>query len=236
MIVKVKVLFAWSCLTLCDPMGRDPPWSSIHENFQARILDWISIPFRGSFQPRNRTWVCCPEGRFCTLWAIREVQYLPSTIVIFVQDSYHCLIKWNIKIYGTTEMEAFCKFWINDYHYCCLSLSWKIFYLGPIVSSVGKKKLCWLCYCLASASVAWSRKTERSMDSESPGWDQVLQLANEVVSEKSHLWIKRRRRLVKAAAPCKDVLGRDLQNWPWDLEEFCEQRWGTSRNTERTSV
>ena len=130
MIVKVKVLFARSCPTLCDPMGRNPPWSSSHENFQARILEWISIPFRGSFQPRNRTWVCCPEGRFCTLWAIREVQYLPSTIVIFVQDSYHCLIKWNIKIYGTTEMEAFCKFWINDYHYCCLSLSWKIFYSG----------------------------------------------------------------------------------------------------------
>ena len=138
----MKVLFAQSCPTLCDPMDHSPPWSFIHEIFQTRILEWISIPFsRGSFWPRDWTWVCCTEGRFFTVWAIRKVQYLPSTIKICVQDSYHCLIKWNIKIYGMTEMEAFCKFLINDCHYCCLSLSWKMFYPGSYIEFCRKEKV-----------------------------------------------------------------------------------------------
>ena len=36
-------------LTLCDPMDCSPPDSSVHEIFQARILEWIAIFFsRGS--------------------------------------------------------------------------------------------------------------------------------------------------------------------------------------------
>ena len=49
--VKVKVK---SCPTLSDPMDCSLPGSSIHGIFQARILEWIAIPFsRGSSQPRN---------------------------------------------------------------------------------------------------------------------------------------------------------------------------------------
>ena len=36
--IKVKVLVAQSCGTLCDPMGYSPPGSSIHGFFQGRIL------------------------------------------------------------------------------------------------------------------------------------------------------------------------------------------------------
>ena len=50
--MKVKVLVAQSCLTLCDPMDCSPPGSSVHGIFQARILKWIAIPFsKGSSQP-----------------------------------------------------------------------------------------------------------------------------------------------------------------------------------------
>ena len=36
--------------TLCDPMDRSPPGSSVHGIFQARILEWVAIPFsRGIF-------------------------------------------------------------------------------------------------------------------------------------------------------------------------------------------
>ena len=31
------------CLTLCDPMNCSPPGSSVHEVFQARILEWVAI-------------------------------------------------------------------------------------------------------------------------------------------------------------------------------------------------
>ena len=36
----------------------DPPSSSVHGIFQARILEWVAIFFsRGSSQPRGGTWV-----------------------------------------------------------------------------------------------------------------------------------------------------------------------------------
>ena len=41
----VCVLIAQSCLTLCNPTDCDPPGSSVHEILQARILDWVAIPF-----------------------------------------------------------------------------------------------------------------------------------------------------------------------------------------------
>ena len=41
-----------SCPSLCDPMDHGPSGSSVHENFQARILEWFAMPFSGkSFQP-----------------------------------------------------------------------------------------------------------------------------------------------------------------------------------------
>ena len=33
------------CLTLCDPMDCSPPGCSVHGIFQARILEWVAIPF-----------------------------------------------------------------------------------------------------------------------------------------------------------------------------------------------
>ena len=51
-------LFQLSCLALCDPMDRSPPGSSVHGILQARILEWVGIPFsRGSSQPSDRTCV-----------------------------------------------------------------------------------------------------------------------------------------------------------------------------------
>ena len=45
----VKVIVAQSCPTLCDPMDCSPPGSSVHGVLQARILEWVAIPFsRGS--------------------------------------------------------------------------------------------------------------------------------------------------------------------------------------------
>ena len=52
-------------LTLCDPMDCSLPDSSVHEIFQARILEWVAISFfKGSSQPRGRTLVTCTAGRF----------------------------------------------------------------------------------------------------------------------------------------------------------------------------
>ena len=55
--------------TLCDPMDYSPTGSSVHGILQARMLEWIAMPFsRGSSQPRDRTWVSCIAGRLFTIW------------------------------------------------------------------------------------------------------------------------------------------------------------------------
>ena len=44
-----KVLVAQSYLILCDPMDCSPPGFSVHGILQARVLEWVAIPFsRGS--------------------------------------------------------------------------------------------------------------------------------------------------------------------------------------------
>ena len=51
---------AQSCLTLCNPMDCNPPGSSVHGIFQARILEWLAISFSGgSSWPRDQTWASC---------------------------------------------------------------------------------------------------------------------------------------------------------------------------------
>ena len=70
---SMKVLVTHSCLTLCHPMDCSLPGSSVHGIFQARILEWVAIPFsRGSCQPRDWTWVSQIAGGFLTIWATRE--------------------------------------------------------------------------------------------------------------------------------------------------------------------
>ena len=51
---------AHSCPALCDPMNCSLPGSSVHGILQARILEWVAVPFsRGSSQagtePRSPT-------------------------------------------------------------------------------------------------------------------------------------------------------------------------------------
>ena len=83
------VLVAQSCPTLCDPMDCSPPGSSVHEIFQARILEWVAISFsRGSSQPRDWTWVSCTAGRFFTNWATREAMYMKSIVLIIIAKSW----------------------------------------------------------------------------------------------------------------------------------------------------
>ena len=70
---KVKVLVAQLCLTLCDPMDCSSPGSSVHRVLQARILEWVAIPFsRRSSQPRDQIQVSCIEGGFLTFWETKE--------------------------------------------------------------------------------------------------------------------------------------------------------------------
>ena len=60
-----EMLVIQSCPTLYDSMDCSPPGSSVHRTLQARILEWVAIPFsRGSSPPRDQTWVSRIAGRF----------------------------------------------------------------------------------------------------------------------------------------------------------------------------
>ena len=59
-----------SVVSLCDPMDY-----TVHGILQARILEWVAVPFsRGSSQPRDWTQVSHIVGGFFTSWARREAQ------------------------------------------------------------------------------------------------------------------------------------------------------------------
>ena len=42
-------LVTQSCPTLCDPMGCSPPGSSALGILQARMLEWVAIPFSNMY-------------------------------------------------------------------------------------------------------------------------------------------------------------------------------------------
>ena len=55
---KVEVLVTKSYPTLRNPVDCSLPGSSVHGILQARLLEWVAIPFsRGSSQPRDQTTV-----------------------------------------------------------------------------------------------------------------------------------------------------------------------------------
>ena len=75
-------LVSQSCPVFFDRMDYSPPSSSVHEILQARILEWVAIPFsRGSSRARDWTQVSRIAGRFFTVWATREAQNIISYMI-----------------------------------------------------------------------------------------------------------------------------------------------------------
>ena len=56
----VCILSHLSRVQVCDPMDCSPPGSSVHGILQARILEWVSMPYaKVSSQPRDQTYISC---------------------------------------------------------------------------------------------------------------------------------------------------------------------------------
>ena len=82
---------AQSCLTLCDHMDYSLPGSSVHEILQARILEWVAIPFsRESSWPRDGTLAFQTAGRFFIVWATREAPCLVAQSCLTLCDPMDC--------------------------------------------------------------------------------------------------------------------------------------------------
>ena len=56
------------------------PGSSVHGILQAKILEWVTIPFsKESYWPRDQIQVSCNAGRFFTIWATKEAPIRHTT-------------------------------------------------------------------------------------------------------------------------------------------------------------
>ena len=72
--------------TLCNPMDCGLPGFSVHGILQARILEWIAIPFSmGSSQLRDQTQLSRTAGVFLTIWATRESRITSYKSVISIE-------------------------------------------------------------------------------------------------------------------------------------------------------
>ena len=103
-----------SYLTLCNPMDRSLPGSSVHWILQAKILEWVAAPSsKGSSQPRDQTqvsYVSC-TGR-CVLYNWSYLGISKESICLgtgslnfcyssksvsfsfFIQDLHHTILNW----------------------------------------------------------------------------------------------------------------------------------------------
>ena len=93
-------MHAQSCPTLCNSMDCGPPGSSVHEIFQARILEWVAISSsRGSSRPRDQTHISCISciGRWIlytgATWEARkriDMNVKLNQFVVHLKLTQHC--------------------------------------------------------------------------------------------------------------------------------------------------
>ena len=97
--MKVKVLVAQSCPTLCDPKDCSLPGSSVQGTLQRRMLEGVAMAFsRGSSGPRHQTQVSCIAGRL-----LSEPQGIPYLWYLSVQfqDTVFCLSLFFVWLVGS---------------------------------------------------------------------------------------------------------------------------------------
>ena len=109
------VLVAQLCPTLCDSMDYSPSGSSVHGVLQARVLEWVAIPFsRGSSQPRDRT---------CLLHC-RQIPYHLNH-----QGSFVLCFLYVLWPFSLAALQGVCSFQQFDYD-VCLGEGFCVSYLG----------------------------------------------------------------------------------------------------------
>ena len=80
-------------------MDWNPPGSSVHGILQARILDWVVIPFsRDSSRPRDWTWIFCIAGKFFTTGQSEKPL---SNILALIKESWEILPLLKMKVLVT---------------------------------------------------------------------------------------------------------------------------------------
>ena len=119
------------CPTLCSPMDCSPPGSSVHGIFQARIQEWLSMPFPGNppFSEIELTSLASPAlaGGFFTTEPPGKPQYriyipiLISSIPVSSMSLYLCIICIYICICLSISLNLFTNGSNTHTHICSSS-------------------------------------------------------------------------------------------------------------------
>ena len=92
---RSEVLFAYPCLTLCDPVdcsppatsgGIPPPWNSPGKNTGVGR----HFLLQGLFLTQDQTWVSHIAGRFFTVWATREPPSIQKDPQLWYSEISNC--------------------------------------------------------------------------------------------------------------------------------------------------
>ena len=86
-INECSVLVALLCLALCDATDCSVPNSSVHGILQAKILEWVAIPFFRRDLPDPRIKLGSPALQKFTDWATTET--LKQCIIVNKQGDKH---------------------------------------------------------------------------------------------------------------------------------------------------
>ena len=99
------------CPTLCNLLDCSLPGSSVHGILQAKILEWIAIPFsKESSSPRDRVQISCIPGRFLTIWATREAQSKNIVAISKANNLCSCVVFCQVfTMDGKTKPSIYCR-------------------------------------------------------------------------------------------------------------------------------
>ena len=92
----------------CSPARLLCPWI-----FQARILEWVAIPFSGgSSPPRDQSQVSCIAGRFFAIWTTKNFQLVAnhgSYPLWYIQQCRIQNVQWLYNFYNHAIWHEFYK-------------------------------------------------------------------------------------------------------------------------------
>jgi len=122
--MRVWVLVAQSCPTLCDPMDCSPPGYPVHRILQARTLEWVAMPssrsnlsdpgiepgspaLQADSLPSGKEWPGKPR------WECKIIIYLKFYQYIYIYIRCNC---WHCKLQNSLMPGVICITVFTDFH------------------------------------------------------------------------------------------------------------------------